>query len=174
MRLTPALVSQGRSVSVSAGTTELAFSISGNGVGGAQILPLALSDGQQRQARILAGRVSAAISKDMRFSLGIRQAAAGQVAVLQGMNNGAFLAATEARHESGFDRRPGNSFALRQQIGTFGLTGSVETGEAQLYERAGLEFSRNGTNRYRYSTIAMSLDRQLGPAKLALGASWMR
>ncbi len=174
LRLTPALVNQGRSVSVSAGTTELAFSISGNSVGGAQILPLALSDWQQRQARILAGRVSAAISKDMRFSLGIRQAAAGQVAALQGMQAAAFLTATEARHENGFERLPGNSFALRQQVGTFGLTGSVEVGEAQLYERAGIEFARNSTNRYPYSTIAMSFDRQIGPARLALGASWMR
>jgi hypothetical protein len=174
LRLTPALVNQGRSVSLSAGTTELAFSISANGVGGAQILPLALSDGQQRQARILAGRVSAAISKDMRFSLGIRQAAAGQVAALQGMQGGAFLTATEARHENGFERLPGNSFVLRQQVGKFGLTGSVEAGEAQLYERAGTEFARNGTNRYSYSTIGMALDRQIGPARLALGASWMR
>jgi subtilisin family serine protease len=174
LRLTPALANQGRSVSVSAGTTELAFSISGDSVGGANIQPLALSDGQERQARILAGRVSAAISKDMRLSLGIRQAAAGQVAALQGMHGGAFLTATDARHESGFERLPGNSFALRQRIGTFGLTGSVEVGEAQLYERADLEFSRNGTNRYPYSTIALSFDRQLGPAKLALGASWMR
>ncbi len=174
LRLTPALVNQGRSVSLSAGTTELAFSISGNGAGGAQILPLALSDGQQRQTRILAARVSAAISKDMRFSLGIRQAAAGQVSALQGMRNGAFLASTEARMENGFEQRPGNSFALRQQVGQFGLTGSIEIGEAQLYERAGLEFARNGTHRYPYSTIAMSVDRQIGPAKLALGASWMR
>ena len=174
LRLTPALVNQGRSVSVSSGTTELAFSISENSVGGAQIVPLALSDGQQRQARILAGRVSAAISKDTRFSLGIRQAAAGQVAALQGMQGGAFLTATEARHENGFDRLAGNSFALRQQVGKFGLTGSIEAGEAQLYERAGFEFGRSGTNRYSYSTIAMSLDRQVGPARLALGASWMR
>lgn len=174
LRLTPALVNQGRSVSVSAGTTELAFSISGNSVGGANILPLALSDGQQRQARILAGRVSAAIAKDTRFSLGIRQAAAGQVAALQGLHGSAFLAASEARLESGFERLPGSSFALRQQLGRFGLTGSVETGEARLYERAGVEFVRSGTNRYPYSTLALSLDRQIGPAKLALGASWMR
>lgn len=174
LRLTPALVNQGRSVSVSAGTTELAFSISGNSVGGANILPLALSDGQQRQARILAGRVSAAIAKDTRFSLGIRQAAAGQVAALQGLHGSAFLAASEARLESGFERLPGSSFALRQQLGRFGLTGSVETGEARLYERAGVEFVRSGTNRYPYSSLALSLDRQIGAAKLALGASWMR
>lgn len=174
LRLTPALVDQGRSVSLSAGTTELAFSISGDSFGGARILPLALSDGQERHARILAGRVSAAIAKDTRFSLGIRQSAAGQVAALQGRRGGAFLTATEAHLESGFERLPGSSFALRQQLGRFGLTGSAELGHARLYERAGTEFLRSGTNRYPYSTLALSLDRQIGPAKLALGASWMR
>jgi hypothetical protein len=174
LRLTPALVDQGRSVGARAGDAEIAFSISGSSIGGAQMTPLALSDGQQRQARILAGRVSAAISKDMRFSLGIRQAAAGQVAALQGMQGGAFLTATEARLESGFERAPDSSFALRRQIGSFGLTGSAELGAARLYERAGAEFIRGGTHRYPYSTVGLSLDRAIGAAKLAVGASWMR
>ncbi len=174
LRLAPALINQGRSVGFSAGTTQLAFSISDNGVGGARVAPLLLSDGQQRQSRILAGRISAAISKDTRFSFGIRQAAAGQVAALQDMNSGAFLTATEARLESGFERVADSSFALRQQIGGFGLTGSAELGDARLFERAGAEFTRNGTRRYPYSVVGLSLDRQFGPAKLAFGANWMR
>lgn len=174
LRLAPALINQGRSVSIAAGTTELAFSISADGNGGARVAPLLLSGGQQRQSRILAGRVSAAISKDMRFSLGIRQAAAGQVAALQGMQGGSFLTATDARLESGFERGADSSFALRQQIGGFGLTGSAEIGDARLFERAGVEFNRSGTRRYPYSVVGLSLDRQVGPAKLALGASWIR
>lgn len=174
LRLTPALANQGRSVSASAGSTEIAFSISANGAGGTQILPLTLSDGQQRHARILAGRVSAAISKDMRFSLGIRQAAAGQVATLQGNQSPAFLTASDARLEGGFDRLPISSFALRRQLGSIGLTGSIEAGEARLFERSGVEYFRSNTNRYPYSAIGFSADALVGPAKLALGASWMQ
>ena len=76
--------------------------------------------------------------------------------------------------EGGFERQPTNSFALRQKIGTFGLTGSVERGEASLYEGAGDEYLRRGTRRYPYATIGLSLDRQVGPARVAFGANWMR
>ena len=174
LRLTPALIDQGRSVSMGVGTTQIAFSIRGGASGTVDVLPLALSDGQQRQARVLAGRVSAEIARDTRFSLGIRQAAAGQVAALQNMQSGAFLTASEARLESGFERLAGSSFALRREIAGFGLTGSVEMGDVRLFERSGLEFSRSGTHRYPYSTLGFSLDRQLAGAKLALGASWMQ
>ncbi len=174
LRLTPALISQGRSVSVSAGSADLAFSISGDDSGGARVAPLLLTDAQQNQSRILAGRISAALAKDTRFSLGIRQAAAGQVAALQGMQGGAFLTANEARCESGFEAVADNSFALRQSIAGFGLTGSAEIGDARLFERAGAEFIRSGTRRYPYSVVGLSLDRQIGPAKLAIGANWMR
>jgi len=174
LRLTPALINQGRSVSAVDGTTQIAFSISDSGVGAASVLPLALSDGQAQQARLLAGRVSAAITKDTRFSLGIRQAAANQVAALQDMKSSAFLTAGEARMEGGFERQPTNSFALRQKIGTFGLTGSVERGEARLYESAGNEYLRSGMRQYPYANVGVSLDRQVGPARMALGANWMR
>ncbi|OYZ87036.1 MAG: hypothetical protein B7Y00_05750, partial [Sphingomonadales bacterium 17-56-6] len=151
MRLTPALVDQGRAVSLSRGTTELAFSISAHNGGNAQLTPLALSHGQQYQARILAGRISAAIARDTRFSLGIRQAAAGQVAALQGMSGGAFLTATDARMDSGFERAPDQSFAMRHQLGRFGLTGSVEAGAAHVFARGGAAFSRKTLNRYPYA-----------------------
>jgi hypothetical protein len=174
LRLTPALIHQGRSVSAVAGTTQIAFSISDSGAGTASILPLALSDGQARQARLLAGRVSAAITKDTRFSLGIRQTAGHQVAALQDMASSAFLTAGEARMEAGFERQPGNSFALRQKLGAFGLTGSVEHGDARLYQGASDEYLRWGTRQYPYATLGISLDRKIGPARLALGANWMR
>lgn len=174
LRLSPALVNQGRSVGASVGNTELAFSVIGGATGSANATRLSLSGREERQARILAGRISANVARDMRFSLGIRQAAAGQVAALQGMGGGAFLTATDARLESGFEQRPGSSFALRQEIAGFGLTGSAETGAAQLYERASDEFIRSGTHSYRYSMLGLSLDRQIGPARLAIGSSWMQ
>ena len=174
LRLTPALINQGRSVAAAVGNTELAFSISDSGAGTATLSPLALSDAQERKARVLAGRITTAISKDLRFSLGIRQAAAGQVAALQGKRGSAFLTASDAALENGFERQPDTSFALRRQIGGLGITGSAEVGDARLYERAGSEFLRSGTHRYPYSSLGVSFDRNIGPAKLTLGASWMK
>lgn len=173
-RLVAALVDQGRSVSLSRGTTELAFSISASDAGGARLSPLLLSNGQQNQARILAGRVSAAIARDTRFSLGIRQAAAGQVVALQGNSGAAFLTATDAQMDGGFERAPGQSFALRHQLGRFGLTGSVEAGQARVFERGGAAVLRNPNYRYPYASVGVSLDRQIGSAKFAFGANWMR
>jgi hypothetical protein len=174
LRLAPALVDQGRSVSISRGTTDLAFSISASNAESVGLSPLLLSYGQQNQARILAGRVSAAIARDTRFSLGIRQAAAGQIAALQGMSSSAFLTATDARMEGGFERAPDQSFALRHQLGRFGLTGSVEAGATRLFERGGAAFLRHTDNRYPYASVGVSLDRKIGPASFAFGANWMR
>jgi hypothetical protein len=174
LRLAPALVDQGRSVSMSRGTMALAFSISASNAGSLGLSPLLLSNGQQSHARILAGRVSAAIARDTRFSLGIRQAAAGQVAALQGNSAAAFLTATDAQMDGGFERTPRQAFALRHQLGRFGLTGSVETGQAHVFERGGAAFLRNTNNPYPYSSVGVSLDRQIGPAKVAVGANWMR
>jgi len=122
---------------------------------------------------VLAGRVSARIAKDTSFSLGIRQAAASQVAVLQRLDSGNFLTATNARLESGFQRRASSSLAVRHEISGFGLTASAETGDAQLFERAGAEFGISGYNRYGYSGFGLALDREIGPAKLVLAASWL-
>jgi hypothetical protein len=152
----------------------LAFSISASNAGSLGLSPLLLSNGQQSHARILAGRVSAAIARDTRFSLGIRQAAAGQVAALQGNSAAAFLTATDAQMDGGFERTPRQAFALRHQLGRFGLTGSVETGQAHVFERGGAAFLRNTNNPYPYSSVGVSLDRQIGPAKVAVGANWMR
>jgi hypothetical protein len=174
LRLAPALVDQGRSVSISRGTTDLAFSISASNAGSVGLSPLLLSYGQQSQARILAGRVSAAIARDTRFSLGIRQAAAGQVAALQGNSGAAFLTATDARMEGGFERVPDQSFAMRHQLGRFGLIGSVEAGHARVFERGGAALLRHTDNRYPYASVGVSLDRKIGPASFAFGANWMR
>ena len=62
---------------------------------------------------------------------------------------------------------------MRHEIAGFGLTASAEAGDAQLFENAGAEFGISGYNRYSYSGFGVALDRQVGPAKLALGASWL-
>ena len=174
LKLTPALTDQGRSISMGRGTTEIAVSISTHDAGQATVSPLNLSGSQNAQARLLAARVSAAISADMRFSLGIRQTAAAQVAALQDMNSGAFLTATDSRLDGGFERAPGQAFALRRQMGRLGLTASAETGDARIFERRSAAFAPVRNSAYPYASFAVALDRQMGPAKIALSADWLR
>lgn len=174
LKLTPALTDQGRSISIRRDTTQIAVSISARDAGQGTASPLSLSGTQNTQARLLAARVSAAISADTRFSLGIRQTAATQVAALQNMDSGAFLAATDARLDSGFERAAGQSFALRRQIGRLGLTGSAETGDARIFERRSAASAPVRNSAYPYASFAIALDRQLGPAKIALSADWLR
>jgi len=174
LKLAPALIDQGRSISIGRGTTQIAVSIAAGDTGRATVSPLNLSGKQNAQARLLAARGSAALSNNLRFSLGIRQTAAAQVAALQEMNSGAFLAATDARIDSGFERAPGQALAIRRQIGRFGLTASAETGDARIFERRGDQVARQRNIAYPYALLAVSLDRQLGPAKIALSADWLR
>lgn len=174
LKLTPALIDQGRSISIGRGTTQIAVSISAGDTGTATVSPLNLSGSQNAQARLLAARVSADISTDTRFSLGIRQTAAAQVAALQNVESGAFLTATDARLDSGFDRAPGQAVAIRRQIGRVGLTASAETGDARIFERRSAAFAPIRNSAYPYASLAVSLDRQLGPAKIALSADWLR
>jgi hypothetical protein len=84
------------------------------------------------------------------------------------------MTASVAQMGSGFERIPGQSFALRHQLARFGFTGSVEAGDARLFERGGAMFIRKKLNRYPYSSIGVALDHQIGPAKFAVGANWMR
>jgi hypothetical protein len=168
LRLTPALIHQDRSVSAVLGTTQIAFSISDSGAGTASILPLALSDGQARQARLLAGRVSAAITKDTRFSLGIRQTAAHQVAALQDMASSAFLTAGAARMEAGLNAS--RAIPLPQtEIGCFRTDGQCRTGDARSI-KASDEYLRR-VHASNSCNIRLSLDRKIGPARPALGAN---
>ena len=63
---------------------------------------------------------------------------------------------------------------MRHTLGTIGITGSVEAGETRLFERSGAEFVRDMHSRYPYALVGIGLDRAIGPAKFAVGASWLR
>ncbi len=170
LRLTPALVSNGRSVGAAIGTIELALSVSENS---ATPHALDLSGRQNFGAHMLAGRVSASIARDTRFSLAMRQAAAGQVFALQKMRGASFLVAGNARFENGFDMLPKASFAMRHELAGTGVTVSMESGNARLYERADSTYLTNGNRSYPYSTVGMAFDRDIGRAKLAIGANYI-
>ncbi len=171
LRLTPALASSGHNVGAKFGSLNLAFSLSERSP---QPKALNLTSAQVTGARILAGRISASIARDTRFSLGMRQAAASQVIALQNLSSGNYLIAGNARFENGFDMLPKASFALRRQVAGNGVTLSVEAGEARLYERADSRYLTNGSKRYPYSNIGIAFDRAIGNAKTSLGGSYVR
>lgn len=169
-RLTQGLISNGRTVSLDVGPTQIAFNIApGNPspIGG-----LNLNQTDASAARILAGRITAKLASDTSVSLSIRQSAAVQLAALQGQGGSSFLIARNANIDAGFNRIANGSFALRQSFGTLGLTLSAETGEARLFEPAtALEFGRSTANRYGYGNIGVALDRSIGPAWFSLAAN---
>ena len=128
LRLTPALVNQGRSVSVRRRARPNSHSRLARTASAARTcLPLALSDGQQRQARISGGPGERGDCEGHAFQ---SRHQASRCRAGGGIAGHAWQCVSDrerGRLESGFERRPGNSFALRQQVGAFGLTGSVES-----------------------------------------------
>jgi subtilisin family serine protease len=180
LRLAPALLGRGRSVAADIGDAQLAFSLSDDGRGRAQLTKLGLNAQQQQGARVLAGRVSAAIAKNTRFSFGIRQTAALQIAALQhdgagqSRSSGAFLAAQNAVFSDGLEQSPESSFAVRHDLSGFGITASAETGTARIFEEQRGSAIRSGYNAYRYNGLGLAIDRKIGGAKIAISGNFVR
>ncbi len=171
--LAPALLSTGRSINSNIGPAHLAFSIQAGTQGSAEIVPLNLSARQNAVSRLLAGRVSAAIAKNTRFSIGIRQSAANQIAELQNTHDTAFVSATSAYGEAGFSQQPLSSFAVRRELKGFGITASAETGKVQVRNSAIQIFRRGQYDQYRYNGAGIAIDRKIGQVNIALAASYL-
>lgn len=164
-----------RSHELSAGSPDLtfAFSVAGNG---RAVLPMSLrlSREDADSARVLAGRVIAQLTPDMRLGFAFAENSDGIAALLRGSNRPAFLVAGSPLNDTGFTREAPLSVGLRRQLGPWGLTVSAEHGRV-----------RDDTQRLPGSTLrsrpdlgatdrfGLQLDRRLGNLSLALGASWL-
>jgi Subtilase family len=172
-RLAPALAHGGRGVRIAMGPANLAFSISDNSGSAGNFSALDLAPDTMRASRVLASRVAIALSKNTRFSLGIRQAAAGQIASLQDRQSDTFIAASDPSMDSGLVHKPGMSLVLRQTVAGTGISGSAETGTALIYQQPSGYSARNIYDRYRYDGLAISADRSFGPLQLTAGVNWL-
>jgi hypothetical protein len=134
-------------------------------------LQLGIADAER--ARVLAARVALRIAPDTQFGFTYAEGADGLVAQMQGQERPAFLIAQGPAGDDGIFRRTDVSFALRRQLGRWGLTVSGEAGHA--IGGANSDFA----DRYRLHTaegvrsFALALDRRFGALDATLGFTWM-
>lgn len=172
-RLRSAVGGRQRNVSFSSERTSLAFAIDASGEApwtGA----LRLGRQDAEQVRVLAARIAAQLAPDLRVGFAYAEGADGLVAQLQGQGRPAFLIAPEAAGDDGTVHRSDASFALRKQLGPWGLTLSAERGETlsgavirREAEMAGRRLEGG------VASYGAALDRRFGDLETAFGLSWM-
>ncbi len=171
-RLRGALASQQRVVGGSAGPASVAFTIDATRQAPPRAEALRLDDEQAQQAEVLAARVAMRIAPQTQIGLAYRQEAGGLVAGLQGQDRPAFMIAGNSRGDDGMLTRSDAAFALRQQVGGWGLTLSAQTGSiftAAAVRRAAELRGRRASE--DVSTFAIALDRRFGSVEAALGVT---
>jgi hypothetical protein len=164
---------------VSAGNERatLAFTIDTSGLRGEMpytgLLRLGREDAEQ--ARVLAARVALQLAPHTKVAFAFAESGEGLVAQLQGQDRPAFLIAGGATGDSGLYRTTEASFALRRQVGRWGLTVSADSGKtwSAAYMHRAAEM-RGQRDRSGVGDFAVALDRQFGDLGLSLGLDWMR
>lgn len=163
---------------VGGGGDELSFGFAFDGRSRVATSPwqgkLRLSAEDARQARVLAARVAARISPATKFAFGYSQGADGLIASVQGRSDPAFLVARSPLDEYGFNRHADAAFALRHQLGGWGVTASAEHGKVvgdALYW--GETVGRPRGERDAMSRYGIAVDRRFGALDATLGASWL-
>lgn len=173
-RLHGALVGEQRSISASGPDVAIAFSIDGRGEGAPQSGILRLSPDDLERARVLAARVALKIAPNTQFGFAYAQSADGLVAQLQGHERPAFMLAAEVRGDEGLFRNTDVAFALRRQIGDWGLTVSGESGRTLSGSTMRRAAAMRGQRSERdTASFGLALDRDFGEVDAALGLVWM-
>jgi len=172
-----ALGMQQRQIGASDGKSSIAFTIDASGrnseVPFTGLLRLSREDAQQ--ARVLAARVALQLAPHASIAFGFAQGSDGLVAQLQGQDRPAFLIAGGSIGDAGLYHTTDASFALRRQVGRWGLTLSADSGKtwsaAYMHRAAEMLGQRD---RGGVSNFAASLDRRFGNLQTSLGLDWMR
>jgi hypothetical protein len=155
----------------------LAFTIDSSGLRGEmpQTGLLRLSRDDAEQARVLAARVALQLTPNAKVAFAFAESADGLVAQLQGQDRPAFMIAGGAVGDPGLYRTTDTSFALRRQMGRWGLTLSADSGKtwsaAYMHRAAELRGQRD---RSGVSDFGFAFDRRFGNLSASLGLDWMR
>ena len=175
-RLAPALEGETRHVAMGNASLSLAFSVDASG--SVRKMPwtgqLRLSPEQAVQARVLAARAVAHVAPNSKIAFAFSQGTDGLVAQLQGRSQPAFLIARSPMDDVGFGRDQSFSFAMRHQLGQTGLSLAAEHGSA--VSAAPVLSGASSLGRLRLNPadrVSIALDREFGPMKASLGASWL-
>lgn len=172
-----AIGAQQRHVVAGNDQASVAFTIDASGQRGQMphtgLLRLSIEDAQQ--ARILAAQVSLQLAPHTKVAFGFAQTGDGLVAQLQGQERPAFLVAGGAVGDSGLYRTTDASFALRRQMGGWGLTLSADSGKtwsAAFVHRAAQ--MRGERDRSGLGNFGLALDRRFGNLSTSVALDWMR
>ena len=159
-----------RHVAFGSELTSLAFSIDERG----RLGELRLDGKQADRARVLAARIATQLAPDLRLGFAYAEGANGLVAQLQGQDRPAFLIAPDAGGDDGASQRSETAFALRKQLGPWGVTVSAERGAtvsgAAMRRQAEMAGRRLEGE---FATYGLALDRRFGPFDATLGLTGM-
>jgi hypothetical protein len=136
---------------------------------------LRLSLDEAEGARVLAAQVALQLAPKTRMAFAFANSPEGLVAQLQGQDRPAFIVAGGAVGDTGLYRTSDASFALRRQLGAWGLTvsaGSGKTWSAAAMHRAAV--MRGRRDRHQVTDFAIAFDRRFGDVSASLGLDWMR
>lgn len=167
--LTNALQSQTRNYqSVVGNGMSVALTVAPVGTADASVSRLMLSRAGADQARAIAGTVTSRLGTHASFAVGFSEGGATLTAQLVGQQDPAFLVAHDPLQGAGFDSRARGSSAVRRQIGAFGVTAAVESGDALSRDPEALIAVRDRYRRYGYDRSALTLDRRFGGLGVAV------
>ena len=174
-RLHAALDNRQRRVGGGSEQMSVAFSIAQNGpYGDVQAGSLRLTTQEAEQSRVMAARIAMRLSPATQLGVAYAEGAGGLVAQMRGTEQPVFMVARDAAGDDGLFRDTDAAVAVRQQLGSFGLTASAERGKTAsgaLVQRASTLTGQR--LQQDVSSLSLSLDRTFGALDAALGASWM-
>ena len=170
--LSSALTGQSRNLSFSSGATSVAVTVAPIQGGGAMLTGLNLTGADAAQSRAIAGSVVERLGDKAAFAIGFAESGQGLTARLTGQGGPSFLVARDPVANLGFEGTARNSVAIQEHLGGWGVTGSIENGDALVRgDRALLPALALRYNRSPYDRAAITLDRRFGNVTLWLGAS---
>lgn len=156
---------------LTAGKASLAFTVAPGSVRAAGAVPLRIDDNGAERAQLLAARIVMQVAPATQFAFALKQGAQGLEAGLAGQSRPAFLIAGEGGNDMGFVARRDGAVAVRHELGDFGLTASVETGDVWSDPVDRAISSRGEIDPFvRY---AATLDWSGRSVAAKLGASWL-
>ena len=141
------------------------------GQGEPQITRTTLTPADATRARAIAGMVAQRLGSKASFAVGFSESGQALTAQLAGRSEPAFLVARDPLREQGFLSDVGGSAAVRQQLGGWGVTGSIENGAVLNRNDTGLAAVDARYKRSGYGRFALGIDRRAGPVSTALTAT---
>ncbi|NVD45807.1 S8 family peptidase [Qipengyuania atrilutea] len=165
-----------RSLAAQQGALAVAFTVNGRAYDQRRtpLGLLTLETGDAESSRVLAASAAMSVDPATKIGFAIGQRSDGLVARLQGQSRPAFMIAGEAGGEDGFVRMGDTAFALRRQVGKWGVTVSGDEGEVRLYDSAARAGQFDWLNRpYSVSGYGLSADRRFGALDTALGVTFL-